>query len=59
MPNAGNLKKPEKGEVRNPKGRGKGVLNSSTRLKKLLELVKETNNPITGEREDFTVLVNL
>ena len=36
-------------------GRGKGVLNSSTRLKKLLELVKESTNPITGEKEDFTV----
>ena len=56
MANEHNLIPAQKGEVRNPKGRGKGVQNSKTRLLRLLELVQKRRNPITGEDEDFTVL---
>ena len=56
MANEHNLIPAQKGEVRNPKGRGKGVQNSKTRLLRLLELVQKRRNPITGEEEDFTVL---
>ena len=45
MANEQNLIPAKKGEVRNPKGRGKGVLNSKTRLLRLLELVTETKEP--------------
>ena len=44
------------GEIRNPKGRGKGVLGSKTRLLRLLELVQNVTNPITGEVEGFSIL---
>lgn len=50
-----NLIPPVKGEVRNPKGRGKGVPNSKTRLKRLLELTEDLTNPITKEVEGFSV----
>lgn len=50
-----NLKPPVKGEVRNPKGKAKGVLNSSTRLLRLLELSQAKKNPVTGDVEEFTV----
>jgi hypothetical protein len=56
MANEHNLIPAQKGEVRNPKGRGKGVQNSKTRLLRLLELVQKKRNPITGEDEEFTVL---
>ena len=56
MANNHNLIPAQKGEVRNPNGRGKGVPNSKTRLLRLLELVQKRRNPITGEDEDFTVL---
>ena len=59
MANEQNLIPAQKGEVRNPKGRGKGVLNSKTRLLKLLELVTTVKNPITGEEEDFTLAEQL
>ena len=59
MANEHNLIPAQKGEVRNPKGRGKGVLNSKTRLLKLLELVTTTKNPVTGEEEEFTIAEQL
>ena len=59
MANEHNLIPAQKGEIRNPKGRGKGVLNSKTRLLRLLELVTETKNPVTGEIEEFTIAEQL
>jgi hypothetical protein len=59
MANEQNLIPAQKGEIRNPKGRGKGVLNSKTRLLRLLELVQVKTNPITGEKEEFTVAEQL
>ena len=59
MANEQNLIPAKKGEVRNPKGRGKGVLNSKTRLLKLLELVTTARNPVTGEDEEFTIAEQL
>ena len=50
-----NLIPPKKGEVRNPKGYPKGVPNTKTRLKRLLTITQNLTNPITGEKEGFTV----
>ena len=57
-PNAGhkNLIPPKKGEVRNPKGKPKGALNTKTILNKFLGLVTKIDNPITGETEKLSVL---
>ena len=55
MANEQNLIPAQKGEVRNPKGRGKGVLNSKTRLLRLLELVTTARNPVTKEEEEFSI----
>lgn len=46
----------KKGEVRNPKGWKKGIPHTKTRLKRLLEITQNLENPITGEIEGFTVL---
>lgn len=54
-----NLIPAKKGEVRNPKGRGKGVPDSKTRLKRLLEITQDLKNPITGEVEGFSVAEQL
>lgn len=56
MANEHNLIPVKKGEVRNPKGRGKGVPNSKTVLKKLLSLTEKIENPVTGELEDMSQL---
>ena len=59
MANEQNLIPAKKGEIRNPKGRTKGVPNSKTRLLRLLELVSVQTNPITGEKEEFSVAERL
>jgi len=63
MPNnpnaADNLQPAQPGEVRNPKGRGKGVPNTKTRLIRLLNLTENLKNPITQEVEGFTVAEQL
>jgi len=59
MANEQNLIPVQKGEVRNPNGRPKGVLNSKTRLLRLLELVTTTKNPVTGEMEEFSIAEQL
>ena len=51
-----NLKPPVKGEVRNPKGKPKGIPNAKTRYRRLLELTSKKANPVTGEMEEFTQL---
>lgn len=45
----------KKGQSGNPKGRTKGVMTTKKRLEKVLELLKETKNPVTGEIEWLTV----
>ena len=59
MANEHNLIPAQKGEVRNPNGRGKGVPNSKTRLLRLLELVTKVRNPVTGEDEEFSIAEQL
>ena len=44
------------GQSGNPKGYPKGIPNTATRMKRLLQLTQNLNNPITGELEGFTVL---
>jgi hypothetical protein len=59
MANEQNLIPAKKGEVRNPNGKPKGVLNSKTRLLRLLELVTKVRNPVTGEEEEFSIAEQL
>ena len=59
MANEQNLTPFKKGEVANPNGRPKGIPNSKTRLLRLLQLVQVKTNPITGEKEEFTVAEQL
>jgi hypothetical protein len=51
MPNPENIIPPQKGEIRNPKGKPKGTQNRSTIAKKWLEVMESVKNPITGENE--------
>lgn len=55
MANVQNLIPAKKGEIRNPNGKPKGVLNSKTRLLRLLQLTQKKKNFVTGEIEEFTV----
>lgn len=56
MAGADNIKKHEfkKGQSGNPKGRPKGSKNRSTIVKKWLETVQKSKNPISGEIEDLS-----
>ena len=55
MANEQNLIPAKKGEVRNPNGKPKGIPNTKTRLQRLLALTQHMTNPVTGEKEGFTV----
>lgn len=46
-----NLQPAQPGEVRNPKGRGKGVKNRATILKGLLSLKQKAKHPLKGQKE--------
>ena len=59
MANEQNLTPFKKGQIANPNERPKGVPNSKTRLLRLLELVQTKTNPITGEKEEFSVAEQL
>lgn len=56
MANEQNLIPAKKGEIRNPKGRPKGLPNAKTRYKRLLEVISKMPHPVTGEEEEFTQL---
>lgn len=50
-----NLTPWQPGKSGNPKGKPKGVQHSSTRLRRLLEITQNFENPITEETAGFTV----
>jgi len=51
-----NLKPFQPGISGNPAGKPKGTPNTSTRLRRLLDITQNLSNPITKELEGFTVL---
>ena len=51
MPNEQNLIPAKKGEIRNPKGRGKGARNRKTIVREWLMVEQEFKNPLTGTVE--------
>ena len=54
MPNEQNLIPAKKGEIRNPKGRGKGARNRKTIVREWLMVEQEIKNPITGTVETLS-----
>lgn len=59
-PNAAkNLKPAKKGEIRNPKGKPKGTLNSKTILKRFMAIEEKVRNPMTGTDEKLTLAETL
>lgn len=59
MANNENLIPAKKGEVRNPKGKPKGLQNARTRYLRLLTLTEKIKNPVTGKIEDFSIIEQL
>jgi hypothetical protein len=53
--NPQNLKPFPKGQSGNPNGRPKGVPNTATRLRRILELTNQKKNIANGKIEEFTV----
>ena len=51
-----NLIPPQKGEIRNPKGRPVGSRNRETIIRQWLESIKNAKNPITGELEALPIV---
>ena len=51
MPNEQNLIPAKKGEIRNPKGRGKGVRGRATIVREWLMVEQKFKNPLTGKEE--------
>lgn len=54
MANPGSLTRVQPGEVRNPKGRGKGTPNRATVFKKWLGAKETIKNPITKELQSLS-----
>lgn len=50
-----NLRSYKKGQSGNLSGRPKGIVNTKTRLLRLLQLTQKKRNPVTGEMEDFNI----
>lgn len=55
MPNPENIRPPKPGEIRNPKGRGKGVKNTRTIIRDFLNATQDKKNPISGETEKLSI----
>lgn len=53
--NGGTITIAEKGDVLNPKGRGKGTLNFKTIIERYLDIATKNANPITGEIGELTM----
>lgn len=56
MANEKNLKPFQPGQIANPKGRGKGTLNSKTIIAKWLKVKQEVEHPVTKEKIKLTQL---